>query len=81
LRDHGNNELFDKREDMAVRVAHNLVQLTLLGVIQRCDVVNTAQPVRQETLREIESLAPQDFVFFPRDLLGVVETILVRVVV
>jgi len=48
--DHGNNELLDEREKVAVGVAHNLVELTLLVVVETGDLVHTAQCIRQETL-------------------------------
>jgi hypothetical protein len=66
---------------MAVGVAHDLVQLALLVVVQTCDVVNTTQSIRQETLREIEILSCKNIVLFPRYLLGIVETFLVGVIV
>ncbi len=81
LRHHGNNKFLHESEDMAVGVAHDLVQLALLVVVQTCDVVNTTQSIRQETLREIEILPCKNIVLFPRYLLGIVETFLVGVIV
>jgi hypothetical protein len=77
--DHGNNELLNEREEVAVGVAHNLVELPLLVVVETGELVHTAQWIGQETLGEIEVLAGEDLVLLPRHLLGGGETSLIRV--
>ena len=46
----GDDELLHEGEDVAVGVAHDLIHLEFLGVVQTSDIVDAAQPVGQEAL-------------------------------
>ena len=48
--DGGNDNLLDEGKEVAVCVAHDLVQLTLLIVVQTGDVVYASQLIGQEAL-------------------------------
>jgi hypothetical protein len=66
---------------VAVGGAHDLVQRALLIVVQAGDGVHPAQSVGQEALRKVKLATAQDVVFLPGNLLGMVESLLKRVVV
>jgi len=76
-----NDVLLDVREEVAVRIAHDLVELELLAVLQTADLVHSREPVRKEPLGVVEVPALQDLPLGPGDLERVLQNLRIRVVV
>ena len=51
------DELLDEREQVAVRVGADPVQLGFLVVVEADDVADPGEAIREERLREVESAA------------------------
>ena len=74
FRDSGDDEFLDEGEDVEVSVAHDLVELELLLLVEAVDFVNAAEAVRQEALRQIEVSSVEDVVLLPGNLLRLSRT-------
>src|SRR5262249_16912572 len=68
-------------EDVAVRVAHDLVQLELLLLVQALNPVHSRETIGKESPGVVEVPALQNLAFIPGDLERVLQDVGVGVVV
>src|SRR5262249_33069156 len=76
-----NDVFLDVREDVAVRVAHDLVQLELLVVVQAADVVRSSEPIGKKPPGVVEIPPLENLALRPGDLERVLKDVGVRVIV
>ena len=57
LEHHRNDELLDEREQVAVRVGADLVQLEFFLIVEAGDVADPGDAIREKRLREVEIAA------------------------
>ena len=76
-----NDVFLDEREDVAIRVAHDLVQLELLVVVQAADAVDPREPVRKEPFRVVEVAAFENLALRPGHLQRVLQDLRIRIIV
>ena len=76
-----NDVLLHVGEDVAVRVAHDLIQLELLAVVQAANVVHSRESIGKKPPGVVEVPALENLALRPGDLERVLQDLRIRVVV